>query len=164
MGKRRKHARQSTMWVATTDLPKSAGHPFYERLNRVLVDAGFDAFVEAECAPFYADGIGRPGLAPGRYFRLLLLGYFEGLDSERAIAWRAADSLSIRPSWTSRWRRSAGPFDPGRAPDDVEPRGVHVGWQTPTFRGTPWGSTRRRGGECTAASCAGTQATRTRRG
>ena len=84
------------MWVSTADLPKSAGHPFYERLNRVLEDAGFDAFVEAQCASFYADGIGRPSLAPGRYFRLLLLGYFEGLDSERAIAWRAADSLSIR--------------------------------------------------------------------
>ena len=69
---------------------------FYERLNRVLDDAGFDAFVEAQCASFYADGVGRPSLAPGRYFRLLLLGYFEGLDSERAIAWRAADSLSIR--------------------------------------------------------------------
>ena len=84
------------MWVSTADLPKSAGHPFYERLNRVLEDAGFDAFVEGQCASFYADGIGRPSLAPGRYFRLLLLGYFEGLDSERAIAWRAADSLSIR--------------------------------------------------------------------
>ena len=84
------------MWVATADLPKSAGHPFYARLNRVLDDAGFDTFVEAQCAPFYADGIGRPSLAPGRYVRLLLLGYFEGLDSERAIAWRAADSLSIR--------------------------------------------------------------------
>ena len=81
---------------ATADLPKSAGHPFYARLNRVLDDAGFDTFVEAQCAQFYADGIGRPSLAPGRYFRLLLLGYFEGLDSERAIAWRAADSLSIR--------------------------------------------------------------------
>ena len=84
------------MWVPTADLPKSAGHPFYERLNRVLDEAGFDAFVEAQCASFYADGIGRPSLAPGRYVRLLLLGYFEGLDSERAIAWRAADSLSIR--------------------------------------------------------------------
>ena len=84
------------MWVPTADLPKSAGHPFYERLNRVLDDAGFDAFVEAQCASFYADGVGRPSLAPGRYFRLLLLGYFEGLDSERAVAWRAADSLSIR--------------------------------------------------------------------
>ena len=84
------------MWVATADLPKSAGHPFYAQLNRVLDDAGFDTFVEAQCAQCYADGLGRPSLAPGRYFRLLLLGYFEGLDSERAIAWRAADSLSIR--------------------------------------------------------------------
>ena len=96
MGKKRQRNRQTSMWVATSDLPRSAGHPFYERLNRVLDDAGFDAFVEAQCAPFYADDIGRPSLAPGRYFRLLLLGYFEGLDSERAIAWRAADSLSIR--------------------------------------------------------------------
>ena len=84
------------MWVATADLPMGAGHPFYERLNRVLDEAGFDAFVEGQCAPFYAATVGRPSLAPGRYFRLLLLGYFEGLDSERAIAWRAADSLSVR--------------------------------------------------------------------
>ena len=77
MGKRRRRARQKTMWVASTDLPQSAGHPCYERLNRVLDDAGFDAFVEAQCAHFYADGVGRPSLAPGRYFRLLLLGYFE---------------------------------------------------------------------------------------
>ena len=96
MGKKRKRNRQTSMWVATSDLPRSAGHPFYERLNRVLEEAGFDAFVEGQCAPFYANGVGRPSLAPGRYFRLLLLGYFEGLDSERAIAWRAADSLSIR--------------------------------------------------------------------
>ena len=96
MGKKRTRDRQTPLWVATTDLPKSAGHPFYERLNRVLDDAGFDVFVEGQCAPFYAATQGRPSLAPGRYFRLLLLGYFEGLDSERAIAWRAADSLSIR--------------------------------------------------------------------
>ena len=96
MGKRRGRARQKTMWVASADLPQSAGHPFYQRLNQVLDDAGFDAFVESQCARFYAEGVGRPSLAPGRYFRLLLLGYFEGLDSERAIAWRAADSLSIR--------------------------------------------------------------------
>ena len=96
MGKRRRRARQASMWVSTSDLPRSAAHPFYHRLNRILDDAGFDAFVEAQCARFYADGVGRPSLAPGRYFRLLLLGYFEGLDSERAIAWRAADSLSIR--------------------------------------------------------------------
>ena len=96
MGKRRRGARQRSMWVATTDLPRSAAHPFYARLNQILDDAGFDRFVETVCAKFYAAGVGRPGLAPGRYFRLLLLGYFEGLDSERAIAWRAADSLSIR--------------------------------------------------------------------
>ena len=96
MGKRRRRERQPSMWVASSDLPRSAGHPFYERLNRVLDAAGFDAFVEEQCAKFYADGVGRPNLAPGRYFRMLLLGYFEGLDSERAIAWRAADSLSLR--------------------------------------------------------------------
>ena len=84
------------MWVATQDLPRSAAHPFYTRLNTILDAADFDGYVEALCRRFYADEVGRPGLAPGRYFRLLLLGYFEGLDSERAIAWRAADSLSIR--------------------------------------------------------------------
>ena len=73
------------MWVATADLPQSAGHPCYERLNRVLHDAGFDAFVEAQCAKFYAATVGRPSLAPGRSFRVLRLGYFAGVDSERAI-------------------------------------------------------------------------------
>ena len=96
MGKRRPLGRQRSMWVASSQLPRSAGNPFYERLNRVLDEAGFDVFAEEQCAKFYADGVGRPSLAPGRYFRMLLLGYFEGLDSERAIAWRAADSLSLR--------------------------------------------------------------------
>ncbi len=96
MGKRRRRGRQPSMWVASSDLPRSAGHPFYERLNRVLDDSGFDAFVEEQCARFYADEVGRPSLPPGRYFRMLLVGYFEGLESERAIAWRAADSLSLR--------------------------------------------------------------------
>ena len=77
-------------------MPRSAGHPFYARLNHVLDEAGFDAFVEEPCAKFYADGVSRPSLPPGRYFRMLLLGYFEGLESERAMAWRAADSLSLR--------------------------------------------------------------------
>ena len=67
------------MWVASSDLPQSAGNPFYERLNRVLDAAGFDAFAEEQCAKFYADGVGRPSLPPGRYFRMLLLGYFEGV-------------------------------------------------------------------------------------
>lgn len=84
------------MWVATQNLPRSAAHPFYTRLNHILDSADFDGHVERLCQRFYADELGRPGLPPGRYFRMLLLGYFEGLDSERAIAWRAADSLSIR--------------------------------------------------------------------
>jgi transposase len=96
MGKRKHRRRQTTMWIATSDLPRTAAHPFYERLNRILDDAGFDTFVETQCARFYADTLGRPSLAPGRYFRLLLVGYFEGLDSERAIAWRAADSFALR--------------------------------------------------------------------
>jgi transposase len=87
---------QPPLWVATSDLPKSSGHPFYTRLNALLDTHGFDRFVEDLCRPFYADGIGRPGLPPGRYFRLLLIGYFEGLDSERGIAWRAEDSLALR--------------------------------------------------------------------
>ena len=96
MGKRRRRARQASMWIPTSDLPRRAAHPFYRRLNRILDEAGFNAFVEAQCTKFYAPVLGRPSLAPGRCVRLLLLGYFEGLDSERAIAWRAADSLSVR--------------------------------------------------------------------
>jgi len=94
MGKKKE--RQDALWVIASDLPKSAGHPFYQRLNVLLEARGFDRFAEQLCAGFYADGVGRPSLPPGRYFRLLLLGYFEGLDSERGIAWRAADSLAIR--------------------------------------------------------------------
>src|SRR3989442_8106035 len=94
MGKRRRE--QAPMWVAATDLPASPGHPFYTKLNAILDDAGFDRFVEEQCRPFYAPVMGRPSLAPGRYFRLLLVGYFEGLDSERGIAWRAADSKAGR--------------------------------------------------------------------
>jgi transposase len=96
MGKRKRKPQQGNMWVATQDLPRSASHPFYKRLNRVLEKADFDGYVERLCAPFYAETIGRPSLPPGRYFRLLIVGYFEGLDSERGIAWRAADSLSLR--------------------------------------------------------------------
>ena len=95
MGKRRRRAKQTSMWVATSDLPRSAAHPFYTRLNQILDTHDFDGYVEGRCEQFYADD-GRPGLPPGRYFRLLLIGYFEGLDAERAIAWRAADSLALR--------------------------------------------------------------------
>ena len=96
MGKKPSAGRQRKMWVAAEKLPRSPGHPFYERLNRVLEKAGFDAVVEGLCARFYADGTGRSSLRPGRYFRMLLLGYFEGLNSERDIAWRVADSMSVR--------------------------------------------------------------------
>ena len=94
MGKRKR--RQEGMWVTASDLPKSPGHPFYQRLNRVLDEAGFDRFAEKRCEEFYAGQVGRPSLLPGRYFRLMLVGYFEGLDSERGMAWRAADSLGVR--------------------------------------------------------------------
>ena len=95
MGKR-KRDRQPAMWVTTTDLPTAASHPFYRRLNQLLCAHGFDDFAEAQCTSFYAETMGRPGLPPGIYFRLLLIGYFEGIDSERGIAWRAADSLALR--------------------------------------------------------------------
>jgi transposase len=95
MGKRKRQAKQASMWVATQDLPRSAAHPFYARLNQILDQHDFDGFVEGLCERFYA-AEGRPGLPPGRYFRLLLIGYFEGLDAERAIAWRAADSFALR--------------------------------------------------------------------
>jgi transposase len=84
------------LWIAASDLPTSPGHPFSTRLNALLDANGFDAFVEDACRSFYAPVFGRPSLAPGRYFRLLLIGYFEGIDSERGIAWRAADSLAVR--------------------------------------------------------------------
>ena len=96
MGKRPAARQASPMWVDTADLPTNDGHPYFERLNRVLADSGFDAFVEELCAAFYADRLGRPSLRPGQYFRMLFIGYFEGLSSERGIAWRVADSLSLR--------------------------------------------------------------------
>ena len=84
------------MWVATTDFPTATSHPFYMRLNQLLREHGFDDFTEAQCATFYAETMARPSLPPGIYFRLLLIGYFEGIDSERGIAWRAADSFALR--------------------------------------------------------------------
>ena len=87
---------QPPLWVATADLPSSPGHPFYAKLSAILDAEGFDRFAEDQCRRFYAPTMGRPSLEPGRYFRLLLVGYFEGLDTERGIAWRAADSLAVR--------------------------------------------------------------------
>src|SRR5436190_23579562 len=93
---RRPTDHQGELFVTSADLPRSAGHPFYDRLNRLLAGHGFDAYVEDLCRPYYADGQGRPGIPPGVYFRMLFVGYFEGIDSQRGIAWRCADSLALR--------------------------------------------------------------------
>lgn len=95
MGKRQRE-QQRSLFISAVDLPRSASHPFYRKLNEVLSAGGFDDYVESLCGKYYADGVGRPSLAPGIYFRCMLVGYFEGLDSERGIAWRVADSLSLR--------------------------------------------------------------------
>jgi transposase len=96
MGTRKHRQRQEQLWVTHAELATGPGHPFYARLNELLDQEKFDEFAETECARFYAEKNGRPSLAPGTYFRLLLIGYFEGVDSERGIAWRAADSLGLR--------------------------------------------------------------------
>jgi transposase len=93
---RRQQQRQADLWIATTDLPQSAGHVFYDKLNGLLAEAGFDQVVETLCQPYYADGLGRESIPPGTYFRMLFVGYFEELNSQRAIAWRCGDSLSLR--------------------------------------------------------------------
>ena len=91
-----KRERQSELWIAGDALPRTPGHPFYERLDAVLKEQGFDAFVARECAPYYAEKLGRPSMPPAVYFKMLFIGFFEGLDSERGIAWRVADSIALR--------------------------------------------------------------------
>ena len=94
LGQRRTE-RQQEMWVATAKLPASIGHVFYDSLNGVLRDGQFDHFAESLCEPFYEKG-GRRSIPPGIYFRMIFVGYFEGIDSQRGIAWRCRDSLSLR--------------------------------------------------------------------
>jgi transposase len=96
MGTQKNQERQEEIWVPQATLAKGASHPFYQRLNQLLEESHFDEFVEGRCQRFYAEKRGRPSLAPGVYFRLLLIGYFEGIDSERGMAWRANDSLALR--------------------------------------------------------------------
>jgi transposase len=96
MGTRKHRQRQEQLWVTHSELATGPGHPFYTRLNELLDEEKFDEFVEEQCAQFYCESNGRPSLSPGTYFRLMLIGYFEGIDSERGIAWRAADSLGLR--------------------------------------------------------------------
>jgi transposase len=93
---RRKRERQQEFWLETDSLPETPRHVFYEKLNGLLDEGSFDEMVEDLCEPYYADGVGRNSIPPGRYFRMLFVGYFEGIDSQRGIAWRCADSLSLR--------------------------------------------------------------------
>jgi transposase len=95
MGTRKQRERQEPLWYRN-ELPEAPGHPFYKRLNEVLEREGFDRFCEGRCGKFYHEQLGRPSLAPGQYFRLMMIGFFEGMDSERGIAWRVADSLTLR--------------------------------------------------------------------
>jgi transposase len=96
MGLGRQGGRQTNLIVGWAELPRSPGHAFYDRLQAVLVEAGFDGFAECQCAPYYAAKRGRPSIPPGRYFRMHLVGYFEGIDSERGLEGRCSDSLSLR--------------------------------------------------------------------
>lgn len=95
MGTRKMRERQPDLWYGG-ELATAPGHPFYKRLNEVLDNAQFDHFCETSCADFYHQKLGRPSLPPGQYFRIMMIGFFEGLDSERGIAWRLADSLTLR--------------------------------------------------------------------
>ena len=94
MGKRR--PKQPDLFIATAALPEAPGHPFYRKLNALLAEAAFDRCVEDLCRPYYVEHVGRVSIPPGTYFRMLLVGYFEGLDSQRGIAWRCADSRSLQ--------------------------------------------------------------------
>src|SRR5438045_8285804 len=104
----RQRERQSDILVSWAELPRSPGHAFYDKLQTVLIASDFDRFVEMQCASEYAPRHGRPSLPPGRYFRMLLVGYFEGIDSERGLEWRCVDSLSLQACCTDRrlsgWR------------------------------------------------------------
>jgi transposase len=102
MGTRKKRERQEGLWYGV-ELPTAPGHPFYKRLNEILDRAGFDSFCETNCGSFYHDKLGRPSLPPGLYFRIMMIGFFEGLDSERGIAWRLADSLTLRQFLSIGW-------------------------------------------------------------
>src|SRR5215472_1407942 len=96
MAMRRETGVQDDLVASWAEIPRSPGHAFYDRLQTLLKEAGFDVFVEDTCKPYYAARLGAPSLPPGRYFRMHMIGYFEGIDSERGIVWRCSDSLSLR--------------------------------------------------------------------
>ena len=102
--------RQGDLMVGWAEMPRSPGHVFYDRLQSVLIEGGFDGFAEAACRSYYAARLGAPSVPPGRYFRMHLVGYFEGIDSERGLEWRCSDSLSLREFLRLESRDRAGPF------------------------------------------------------
>src|SRR5438067_13168040 len=95
MGRRK--PKQQPLWLTTSQLLPPPAHPFYQKLNQLLEEAQFDGYVEDLCRPYYADDIGRPSIPPGVYFRMLFIGYFEGIGSQRGIAWKCSDSRSLQP-------------------------------------------------------------------
>jgi transposase len=109
MGARSEEPVQGELFITSGDLPRSMGHPFYAKLNQLLGEAGFDRYVESQCVGFYDAGSagGRPSIPPGTYFRMLFVGYFEGIDSQRGIAWRCADSLALREFLGLNWREAS---------------------------------------------------------
>ena len=123
MGTRRRRQRQEQIWIAQQELAKGPAHPFYQRVNELLEEKKFDEFAEKECAKFYAETMGRPSVAPGIYFRLLLVGYFEGIDSERGIARQREPPL-----------RTSGP---GRRSETAEPSQTET---PPAIAAQPTGS------------------------
>jgi transposase len=122
MGKRK--PRQESLFVPTHELAQAPGHPFYHKLNVLLDEAGFDRWVEERCRPYYEheEKRGRKSVPPGVYFRMLLIGYFEGIDSQRGIAWRCADSLGLRQFW-----HPAGPADARPLDADLHPTTIGRG-------------------------------------
>ena len=96
LGKRKKKRKQGEMFFTSADMPKPKGHPFYKKVNKILKEANFDEQVEELAKPYYHENLGRPSLPPGVYLRLLFIGFFEGIESEREICWRCEDSFSLR--------------------------------------------------------------------
>src|SRR5436190_16886467 len=118
---RRKPERQEPLFVTGDNVPRSQGHPFYKALNRLLAEANFDRWIEDRCLPFYDqdESRGQRSIPPGVYFRMLLVGYFEGIDSQRGIAWLCADSLSLREFLVIPSTRALPIIRPCRLPEGV---------------------------------------------
>jgi hypothetical protein len=140
MGTRRKRQRQEELWYRR-DLAEAPGHPFYRRLNEVLDQAGFDEFCEARCHKFYHEKLGRPSLAPGMYFRVMLIGFFEGIDSERGDLPPKSVHLRIRQT-------SDSPSAVGAGMGEREGEGT-------AFESLPPRSAMQKPTTCAAANCFG---------